>query len=290
MRLGLGLGLGSQSTRGDSGVSATKYLFIDGGCLRATIQAISKSVCGNEDRIRPLFPSIGAGFRKSYFYDAIPAQEHGEDLASYERRVETAHGDFDRIRSLDRFHVALGEIKGRKGNRRQKQVDVRLAVDMLSHAFRGNFAEATLLAGDDDFIPLVEALVREGVEVTIWHPSQASEQLLAVADNRREFSLATAHSLLTVDGVSQAFRHSSSGGGQMSQDQTQWSAWNEDGISYLGRCTAEFVMIERLGLDRNAEFHRYAISGLSPEEAGQFFSAATGWPVNVEHLRGRAQL
>jgi hypothetical protein len=112
---------------------------------------------------------------------------------------------FDEIRALDRFHVALGEIKGRGRNRRQKRVDVRLAVDMLMHTFRGNMDNATLLAGDVDFIPLIEALVREGMNITIWHPPQASTELLGAADSRQPFNLATCANLLTRDGAAPAF-------------------------------------------------------------------------------------
>ena len=266
------------------------YLFIDGGCLREVVRSISKEVSGDGARIRPHFPKIGEGFRKSYYYDAVPAMDREEAVAEYEERVEAAHAEFDRIRSLDRFHVALGEIKGKKGNRRQKQVDVRLAVEMLTHAFRANFVEATLLAGDDDFIPLIEALVREGIEVTIWHPPQASEQLLAVADNRREFSLKSAYSLLSVDGKSQAFSSKGSGGGQMGQDPTAWSAWEVDGTTYLGRCTKDYVKIERVNSDHSTSWQSFSIVGLTPREAGQFASAATGWPVNIEHLSSEAVL
>lgn len=271
-------------------MAGAPYLFIDGGCLRATVQQISKEVCSDSQRIRPLLKWFGMGFKKSYYYDAVPAQERGEKIASYERRVENAHTEIDRIRSLDRFHVALGEIKGKRGNRRQKQVDVRLAVDMLTHAFKANFTEATLLAGDDDFIPLIETLVREGVEVTIWHPPQASEQLLASADNRREFSLATAHALLTVNGRNRAFYHAGSGSGGASQSEVPFSAWSHDGVEYIGRCTNDFIRVHRILSVEQKNWHQYKINGLTPEEAGRFFQAATGWPVNIEHLQGKAVL
>ena len=45
-------------------------------------------------------------------------------------------------------------------------------------------AQCTLLAGDIDFHPLIEALVREGMVVTLWHPPQAAADLVNAADTR----------------------------------------------------------------------------------------------------------
>ena len=44
--------------------------------------------------------------------------------------------------------------------------------------------ECTLLAGDIDFHPLIDALVREGMLVTLWHPPQAPADLVNAADIR----------------------------------------------------------------------------------------------------------
>jgi hypothetical protein len=44
-------------------------------------------------------------------------------------------------------------------------------------------SRCTLLAGDIDFQPLIEALVREGMFVDILHPPRASAALLDSADN-----------------------------------------------------------------------------------------------------------
>ncbi len=52
--------------------------------------------------------------------------------------------------------------------RGSKRVDISLAVDMLSHAHRGNYDLAVLVAGDEDYVPLVQAVAAEGRRVALW--------------------------------------------------------------------------------------------------------------------------
>ncbi len=49
-----------------------------------------------------------------------------------------------------------------------KQVDITLAVSSLTHAQKGNYRIAILIAGDEDYVPLVEAIKREGLIVVLW--------------------------------------------------------------------------------------------------------------------------
>lgn len=49
-----------------------------------------------------------------------------------------------------------------------KRVDISLATDMLSHAFRKNYDVAVLVGGDEDYIFLVEAVKAEGRRVVLW--------------------------------------------------------------------------------------------------------------------------
>lgn len=142
---------------------------------------------------------MGSGYRKVFYYDAVPGQEYGETIPAYERRVQPEHERFDRIKEMPYFHVVLGELKGQKP-RRQKRVDVSLAVDMLTHTFRKNMDHAVLFARDDDFTPLVQALVREGMNVTVWHPDRAAKGLLNAADVRKDFSLRNSYPYLLRDG------------------------------------------------------------------------------------------
>ncbi len=49
--------------------------------------------------------------------------------------------------------------------RREKGVDVGMAVDVLQVALGGKIDVATLVTGDADFVPLVRALMKEGIRV-----------------------------------------------------------------------------------------------------------------------------
>lgn len=42
--------------------------------------------------------------------------------------------------------------------RGSKQVDISLSVDMLMHANRKNYVVAVLVAGDEDYAPLVDTV------------------------------------------------------------------------------------------------------------------------------------
>lgn len=199
-------------TYGNLAPREREYLFIDGGCLRSSVKKLCADLFGDENAYMPHVPGLAAGnFAKIFYYDAVPGKNHGEAQAAYELRVQPDHDRFARIQALDRVHVALGQIVGR--DRRQKGVDVRLAVDMMTYAFRGNITRATIFAGDADFVPLLKALVAEGLHVTLWHPPQANADLKGAADSTRLFNLKFDAQCLTSDGIRPAFLMRSSGGG-----------------------------------------------------------------------------
>jgi uncharacterized LabA/DUF88 family protein len=65
-----------------------------------------------------------------------------------------------------------------------KQVDISLATDMLLHASRKHYEIAVLVAGDEDYVPLVRAVKAEGARVHVWFLSNGlSPQLRHEADH-----------------------------------------------------------------------------------------------------------
>lgn len=92
------------------------------------------------------------------------------------------------IGELAGFHVFEGTTKRhRKRGPTQKEVDVQIAVDLLTNSFKGNMEFATLLAGDQDFRPVVEAVVREGMYITLWTERNSSSQRLRAAADARDY-------------------------------------------------------------------------------------------------------
>ena len=72
----------------------------------------------------------------------------------------------------------------RKQKGRSKRVDITLATDMLTHAHRGNYDLAVLVAGDGDYVPLVEAVQGEGKRVALWFVDDGlNPALRAAADH-----------------------------------------------------------------------------------------------------------
>lgn len=49
-----------------------------------------------------------------------------------------------------------------------KGVDIALTTDLLSNAYRDNYDAAVLIAGDGDYVPLVEEVKRLGKVVHVW--------------------------------------------------------------------------------------------------------------------------
>jgi len=84
----------------------------------------------------------------------------------------TTSGDDDNVQDasdkLRRFGIeqpcVFKKIKGRKS----KGVDISLTTDMLSHAHLKNYDVAILVAGDGDFVPLVNAVKATGRRVVLW--------------------------------------------------------------------------------------------------------------------------
>jgi uncharacterized LabA/DUF88 family protein len=177
------------------------YLFIDGAYLRARLKSISKCFTIDLEIDYNAFRSHvvpGQSAQKAFYYDCLPARGPNEKRDDYDKRVEPEQNIFKAIKSLPGYHVFLGEAVHSGGGIVQKGVDIHIAVDMLTHAFRGVIDRAILFAGDRDFAPLVSALVQQGVYVTVgYHPKSVAEELLDVADERIECDTCKLWSLTT---------------------------------------------------------------------------------------------
>ena len=162
-----------------------KYLFIDAGCLRQMVDVAAT-------RYPPFslssldFTKLVAGYRKTFYYDAPPPPPSSETAVTHPKRLADQDALFDELRSIRGLHVYEGDSRRRKKRVEQKKVDVMIAVDMLTHAFRRNMHHATLLTADLDFKPLLDALVQDGMHVELWYPhGKPNKELVASADSRR---------------------------------------------------------------------------------------------------------
>lgn len=114
--------------------------------------------------------------------------------AHLRRRAIRAHyytsvaGDDDR---LSEIRTRLWErgfqpevFKKQAKEEKAKGVDIALTKDMLSHAFMDNFDVAVLIAGDGDYVPLVNAVQRLGklVYVSFFSSEGLNPQLRLASD------------------------------------------------------------------------------------------------------------
>jgi hypothetical protein len=81
-------------------------------------------------------------------------------------------GDTDRLDALhDRLrkaHIEAPYVFKKDKRKGSKRVDIQLTVDMLIQATRKSYQTAVLVAGDEDYVPLVQAVKDEGRLVVLW--------------------------------------------------------------------------------------------------------------------------
>jgi uncharacterized LabA/DUF88 family protein len=81
-------------------------------------------------------------------------------------------GDIEKIEQVEeqlrQLNIEAPCVFKKSKDKGSKRVDISLATDMLTHAFRKNYDIAVLVAGDEDYVPLVEAVMAEGRRVVVW--------------------------------------------------------------------------------------------------------------------------
>ena len=158
------------------------YVYVDGQYVRAELRKGKRS-----DEFDPMKPAAFVQNQRMegtqltatriFYYDAI------DEKADQEEQVKQ-NNYFARLRRLPDTHVVLGEVrKTAKAPRKQKGVDVQLAIDALRTAFSGNVRAIALVTGDADFAPLARAIRDAGPHViVIAFEASLSESLRREAD------------------------------------------------------------------------------------------------------------
>ena len=187
------------------GPKEIKYLFIDGGYFRKVVEDFSRHFFDGKDlmqfiKFEQLKNAHAPSYTKVFYYDCPVPRKNGESEGKHTHRLAEQKNLFNSIRFLDGFHLFEGTTSGKPGKSRQKQVDVKIAVDMLSHTYNGNMHQCTLMAGDLDFKPVVDALVMAGMYITLWYKQgSTSEELIYAADAKVELTCRNVHAFLEDD-------------------------------------------------------------------------------------------
>jgi NYN domain len=154
------------------------YAFVDGAYLRA--EGTKLSVPYPNPRmvvhwVVECVQSVGVGvlLRRTSYYDADPSDQ--SSLPVVEQYWQFVENQFD-------TELRFGEVRGKP--KRQKGVDVLLAVDMLSASSRQLFDVAVLISGDADFVPLIREVRRLGITVVVAGVKSTTARDLQIAADR----------------------------------------------------------------------------------------------------------
>jgi len=181
--------------------------FVDGGFVRRVAKDNGAQLVDPRNLLLAIIThgdvndagEIRIALRRVTYYDARPdeAVDVPQGMADYWSAIEL----------LPDAQLGFGSLRGGGKARqkpRQKGVDTLIAVDMLVGAVSDLFDVAVLVAGDADFVPVVDEVRRRGVQVIVAaHPASLSEDLKRAADRFLAIGPGYAHGLfppLTKDG------------------------------------------------------------------------------------------
>jgi uncharacterized LabA/DUF88 family protein len=146
-------------------------LFIDGANLYATAKTLGFDI--DYKRLLREFQSRGTLLRASYYTAIIEDQE----FSSIRPLIDwLGYNGFDVVTKATKEFIDASGRRKVKGN-----MDIELAVDAMEPA--EHIDQMVLFSGDGDFRPLVEAMQRRGVRVTVI--STTSSQPPMIADELR---------------------------------------------------------------------------------------------------------
>ena len=161
---------------------ARAMVFVDGENLAIRYGSILK------DRRETPRPEISYVPDTFVWSKTLDQQQAGSTPAVMRKYYYTAvQGDHPKVEDIEKQLKNLGMetprvFKKDKG-KGSKRVDITLATDMLLHATRKHYDVAVLVAGDEDYVPLVRAVQGEGARVYVWFvPGGLSPALQLAAD------------------------------------------------------------------------------------------------------------
>jgi uncharacterized LabA/DUF88 family protein len=99
--------------------------------------------------------------RASYYTSAIGDDNKISEITSTIRNLRFRQPPSSELSST----ISPWVVKRERGRRDSKGVDIKLAVDVLTHCHAGNIDAVYLVTGDEDFLPIVKEVIRSGKQV-----------------------------------------------------------------------------------------------------------------------------
>ena len=153
-------------------------IFIDGGYLRALLKRYDNfplDYLKLSDKISKL---IGAERLRTYYYDCLPILKKGN-----EKHYQNKKNFIKQLNLLSRFEVKLGELQLIGNTYKQKKIDVLMSLDIAKKCFERQIDYAVLIAGDSDFVPVIDEAKNQGAVIYLYaYHNSLSEELLNKVD------------------------------------------------------------------------------------------------------------
>lgn len=220
------------------------------------------------------------GCQKVFYYDCLPAKRDTANEAEHQHKLEEKQAFFDGLRSLAGWHVSEGLARHRKKERQeQKEVDILIAVDMLTHTHRKNMHRLTFLSGDQDFAPLLEAIVRDGMYVELIYPEgHTARDLMYFADVARPMDIAFLLDIATEDFRRLHAFPQASWETLAEPDNATWTWDGMQGVSMLGKGWREAGgnMLCFRATRPNSQGRYFCVRGLDYERVKRYFELQLG--------------
>ena len=124
----------------------------------------------------------GLALMRNYYYDCKPyvgpeqAEKDIEKLSRYESFLSY-------VQQIPQTECKLGRLQKIDDTYVQKGVDTLITIDIVTFATKHLVTHLTLLTGDDDLIPAIQAAKNEGIIVTVYTTKQSvTSSMRASAD------------------------------------------------------------------------------------------------------------
>ena len=162
-------------------------IFIDGGYLDKVLQtlfhgkridyvALPRALCPSREILR------------TYYYTCEPWQSNPTTEAE-NLRFSGQQKFLAFLRRIPNYEVRLGRLAFRGTDKEtnepifeQKEVDVRLAIELVRLTMHRSITQAILITNDSDFVPAIQLAKDEGVEVILATGGKPYVSLLNAAD------------------------------------------------------------------------------------------------------------
>lgn len=143
------------------------YAFVDADNVRHEAEKALKNLGFSAEEIE-IFDISGlfSGFTRTIAYFAKP---ENSELPEWIKSLQASS-------CIVRFG-RLAE-KGNGARSKQEGVDVLMAIEAMKHAYRRNMERCTIFSKDGVFLPLVDALVAEGIQVKVASFSNPAEGIV----------------------------------------------------------------------------------------------------------------